>query len=97
MQQGLGKLLTSLMDKYPNIDAAIQSTKDTFAIASHSLDQTPHAEAFHHLVRRRAAIADSGIDRKLPDIDLWDLPLTDEGVIGKDFESKLKSKKEISK
>jgi hypothetical protein len=97
MQQGLGKLLTLLTDKDPNIDAAIQSTKDIFAIASHSLDQTARAGAFHHLVRRRATIADTGIDRKIPDIDKWDLPLTDEGVIGKDFESKLKSKKEISK
>ena len=97
MQQGLGKLLSTLTDKDPNIDAAIQSTKDIFAIASHSLDQTARAGAFHHLVRRRATIADTGIDRKIPDIDKWDLPLTGEGVIGKDFENKLKSKKEISK
>lgn len=97
LQQGLGKLLSTLKDKDPNIDAAVQSTKDIFAIASHTLDQTARAGAFHHLVRRRATLADTGIDRKIPDIDKWDLPLTGEGVIGKDFESKLKTKKEVSK
>jgi hypothetical protein len=45
MQQGLGKF-TLRTDQDPNIDAVLQSTNDTFAITSHSLDQTARAGAF---------------------------------------------------
>jgi len=48
MQQGLGSLLKTLQEKDVNIDRAIQ-------------DQTGRSGLFHHMVRRKAAISDSGL------------------------------------
>ena len=97
VQQGLGTLLTMLQQKDLNLDLAIQSTKDIFAMASQNLDQAARAGAYHHLVRRKATVADTGLDKKIPDFDRWELPLSGDGVLGKDFEKKMKLRKEENK
>ena len=97
IQQGLGKLLKVLQEKDVNIDMAVQSTKDIFAMASQNLDQCSRAGAYHHLVRRKATIADTGLDRRISDFERWELPLTHEGIFGKELENKMKLRKEENK
>ena len=51
-----------------------------------ALDQISRFGAFHHMVRRKCATADAGIDKNLKDIQLkvLYLPLTCKGVFGRD-------------
>lgn len=98
MQQALGKLLAMLNDKQPNIDHAIQCVRDIFAMNTKSLDQVARAGALHHMVRRKSAMADSGLnDSKELRSHIWDLPLTDKGIFGPALEQKLKERQEINK
>lgn len=98
VQRALGSLLTVLQDKTVNIDAAIQCVRDIFVMSSKSLDQVARSGSFHHLVRRRAALYDTGlIDLKDIKGHAWDLPLSHEGVFGSGLEKKLKDRQEINK
>ena len=95
LQQGLGSLMNSLTEKEPNIDRSIQTVRDLFDMSSKALDQVGRSGAFHHVVRRKAAFSDTGLDT-LKDINVkvLDLPLTGVGVFGKGLEDKLKDRKE---
>jgi hypothetical protein len=97
MQQALSNLLLILQDKKLNIDSAIQCVRDIFAMSTKSLDQTARTGAFHHLIRRRAAMADTGLQdvRDLKD-HLFKLPFSHEGVFGSGLEQKLKERKELN-
>ena len=97
-QQALGNLLTLLEDKEPNIDQSIQCVRDTFAMTTKLLDQTARSGAFHHLIRRRAAMADTNLhDFKDIKSHLWSLPLSHTGVLGDGLEKKLKDRQELNK
>lgn len=67
-------------------------------MSSKVLDQLGRTGAYDHFIRRKAAIMDMGVD-SIKDVakhaDL--LPLTGDGVLGKDFETKLKDRKEKNK
>ena len=95
MQQALAKLLGELKDETVNIDRAIQSVRDIYDMSTKSLDQVGRAGAFHHIVRRKAAVADSGLS-SVKDMQnkVLSLPLSGEGVCGKGLEEKLKQRKE---
>ena len=60
-QQALGLLISNLKRDSPNLDEAIQNFRDIFALSTKSLDQMARAGAFHHLIRRKAAVADTGL------------------------------------
>ena len=67
-------------------------------MSTKSLDQMARTGTFHHLVRRKATIADTGLD------DFKDLqkaaltsPLSGEGIFGSEFEKKLKDRQEKDK
>ena len=62
MQQALGSLLNKLQSDNFNIDSAIQSVRDIFAMSTKALDQVGRAGAFHHIVRRKAAASDTGLN-----------------------------------
>lgn len=97
-QQALSALLISLKEEEPNIDRAIQTVRDIFAITTKNLDQVARAGAFHHLIRRRAAVNDTGLsDFKGYASTVLTLPLSAEGVFGTEFDEKLKSKQEKNK
>lgn len=95
MQQGLGSLLKTLQEKDVNIDRAVQNVKDLFDMSNKALDQTGRSGLFHHMVRRKAAISDSGL-ATLKDIQskVMLLPLSGEGVFGPALQDKLKCRKE---
>ena len=94
-QKALGILLENLQSENPNIDRAIQTTRDVFAMTTKSLDQVAGAGAFHHMSRRKAAVYDTGLDEyKDYASTIMALPLTSEGVFGSQFDDKLKSKQE---
>ena len=94
-QKALGILLENLQSENPNIDRAIQTTRDVFAMTTKSLDQVARAGAFHHMSRRKAAVYDTGLDEyKDYASTIMALPLTSEGVFGSQFDDKLKSKQE---
>ena len=62
------------------------------------LDQNARSGSFHHLVRCRAAMADTGLhDFKDLKTAVWTLPLSHNGVFGEGLEKKLKDRQELSK
>ena len=95
MQQALGSLLNKLQSDNFNIDSAIQSVRDIFAMSTKALDQVGRAGAFHHIVRRKAAASDTGLNN-LRDVQakVLYLPLSGEGVFGKGLEGNLRKRKE---
>ncbi|CAC5366750.1 unnamed protein product [Mytilus coruscus] len=72
--------------------------KDIFAMSVKSMDQTARTGAFHHLIRRKATLLDTGQDdiTELNDKFL-SLKLSSDGVLGDDFEEKLKNRSETKK
>ncbi|KAH3753733.1 hypothetical protein DPMN_188376 [Dreissena polymorpha] len=63
-----------------------------------SLGQLGRTGAIHHLVRRKAAIADCGLnDFREVRNQIWNLPLTHEGIGGSGLEQKLKERVEMNK
>ena len=95
MQQALRVLLEELKTENPNIDLAIQTVRDAFAMSTKTLDQLGRTGAYSHIIRRKATIVDMGLD-SVKDIAKQAelLPLTGEGVLGSAFEEKLKDRKE---
>lgn len=94
-QQALGQLLINLKDEKSNIDENIQMVRDVFAISTKALDQMGRAGAFHHLVRRKATVADTDLYeyKDLSNTALYS-PLSGESMFGKDFEKRLKERQE---
>lgn len=97
-QQALGSLLQNLKGSTPNIDEAVQNVRDIFAISTKALDQFCRTGAFHHLVRRKATVADTGM-HEFKDLQKAALtsPLAGEGIFGEEFEKKLKNRQEKDK
>ena len=95
-QKALGGLLELLKGNDPNIDKAIQSVRDIFVISQRTLDQFARCGAFHHLIRRKATIADTGILDFLENTDL-NLPLSSDGLFGKGLEDLLQERKDRNK
>ena len=64
-------------------------------MSTKALDQVGHAGAFHHIVRRKAAASDTGLNY-LRDVQakVLYLPLSGEGVFGKGLEGNLQKRKE---
>lgn len=94
----LQNALASLMFRLGNenvSDETCQSVNDIFSISMKSLDQFGRAGAFGHMIRRKAAASDSGLNT-LGDLQskVLYLPLTSEGVFGKGLEDKLEKRKE---
>ena len=98
MQQALGTLMNKVREPEPNLDLLTQMVKDIFAMSVKAMDQTTHSGAFHHLIGRKATLVDTGLEdiSELNDKFL-SLKLSSEGVLGKDFEEKLKSRSETNK
>ena len=98
VQQALAMLLQELKSDSPNLDSATQTVRDTFAMSTKIIDQLGRTEAYDHFIRRKAALVDMGLD-SVKDVDKHAdlLPLTGDGVLGKEFEVKLKERKEKNK
>ena len=98
MQQALSMLLNNLTQTNPNLDSAVQCVRDIFAMSTKSLDQVARSGAFHHLTRRRTALEDTSL-HELKDIkkQIWNLPLSSEGVFGSGLEKTLKDRQEKNK
>lgn len=98
MQQALSMLLNYLTQKSPNLDSAIQCVRDIFAMSTKSLDQVARSGAFHHMIRRRTAMEDTSL-HELKEIknQIWNLPLSSEGVFGSGLEKTLKDRQEKNK
>lgn len=91
LQQSLGSLLEKLQAKDLNVDAAIQLVKDIFAMSTKQMDQTARAGVFHHMIRRKAVLYDTGLnDCREYGSTVMGLPLTNEGVLGPKFDEKTK-------
>lgn len=80
------------------MDEAVQNVRDIFAISTKALDQFGRTGAFHHLVRRKATIADTGL-HEFKDLQKAALTssLAGDGIFGEDFEKKLKNRQEKDK
>lgn len=94
MQQALGTLLGNLENDNAS-EENCQLVKDLFAMSTKSLDQVGRAGAFHHMIRRKCAATDAGINN-LNDIQakVLYLPLSDDGVFGQGLEKQLEKRKE---
>ncbi|CAC5425118.1 unnamed protein product [Mytilus coruscus] len=97
MQQGMGALMQTLQSDNVDSDKAIQQVRDVFAISTKSLDQVGRTGTFHHILRRQVAMNDTGLYEIDEAKDLYDLPLSADGVFGSDFEKFLKTRKEKNK
>ena len=97
-QRALASLLQELREENPNLDAAAQTVRDIFAMSTKVLNQLGRTGAYNHFIRRKATIMDKGVD-SIKDVAKYadSLPLTGDGVLGKDFENKLKERKEKNK
>ena len=64
-------------------------------MATKALDQVGHAGVFHHIIRRKAVVPDTGLNN-LKDVQakVLYLPLMGDGVFGKGLEENLKKRKE---
>ena len=95
IQQALGTLLNKLQFNNLNLDNAVQSVRDIFAMSTKALDQVGRTGAFHHIIRRKAAASDTGLNNlKEVQAKVFYLPLTEDGVFGKGLEENLKKRKE---
>ena len=95
MQQALGTLLNNLQSGKLNIDNTVQSVRDIFAMSTKALDQVGRSGAFHHIIRRKAAASDTGLNNlKEVQAQVMYLPLSGDGVFGKGLEECLKKRKE---
>lgn len=97
-QRALASLLQELRQDNPNWDAATQTVRDIFAMSSRILDQFCRTGACDHFIRRKATILDMGVD-SIKDVPKHAdyLRLTGDGVLGKEFETNLKERKEKNK
>ena len=97
-QQALGTLLETLQQKDVNVDKSVQLVRDIFAMSTKTLDQVARCGAFHHLVHRKATMEDTGlVGIKDLSLQLFNLPLSETGVFGKNLEQTLKDRTEQSK
>ena len=95
MQQALGTLLNNLQSEKLNIDRRVQSVRDIFAMSTKTLDQVGRSGAFHHIIHRKAAASDTGLNNlKEVQAKVMYLPLSCDGVFGKGLEECLKKRKE---
>ena len=62
LQQALGSLLNSMQSKDFIIDSAIQSVRYILSMSTKALDPVGRSGAFHHIVRSKAAVSDSGLN-----------------------------------
>ena len=91
----MGSLLNTLENDEYEKESTCQTIKDIFAMSTKTLDQAGRTGALFHLVRRKAAAQDSGL------VNLADmrakcqyLPLSGDGVFGKNLETCLEKRKE---
>ena len=91
IQQALAALLQQLKQDSPTLESMTQTVRDSLAMSSKVLDQLSRTGPFPHYFRRKATILDMGLEN-IKDVakkaDL--LPLTGDGVLGCEFENKLK-------
>lgn len=75
-----------------------QQVRNIFDMSTKFLDQVSRSGAFNHLIRRKAAMEDTGLEA-IKDLSplLTDLPLTSTGVFGQGLEQTLKERTEKSK
>lgn len=98
LQQALRVLLQELKTDKPNLDLAVQTVRDIFAMSTKTLDQIGRAGAYSHMIRRKATVVDMGLENVKDVAKQADLlPLTGDGVMGSSFETKLKDRKEKNK
>ena len=98
IQQALATLLETVTETEVNLDKTVQLVRDIFAMSTKSLDQAARTGAFHHLVRRKAVMEDTGLSEiKELKNPLIALPLSNSGVFGETFEQTLKDRVEKNK
>ena len=95
LQQGLGSLVQMLQDK--DYEKAMQQVRDVFAISTKTLDQFGRTGALHHIIRRQLTMTDTSLYELEDAKSVSRLPLTSDGVFGKELETTLKAKKEKKK
>ena len=91
LQQSLGMLLQN----FQHNESQSQAVKDMYIMSTKILDQLGRAGAFHHLIRRKCASHDSGLNN-LTNVTskMIYLPLTGDGVFGSGLEKELKHRKD---
>ena len=62
MQQALRALSQELKTGKPNLDLAVQTVRDVFAMSIKTLDQIGRSGAYNHIIRRKATIVDMGLE-----------------------------------
>ncbi|CAC5406862.1 unnamed protein product [Mytilus coruscus] len=94
MQQAMGTLLGNLENDNAS-EENCQLVQDLFAMSTKFLDQMGSVGAFHHIIRRKCAATDAGINN-LNDIQakVLYLPLSKDDVFGQGLEKQLEKRKE---
>lgn len=97
-QQALGLLLKNLKSSSPNLDELILNVRHLFAMSTKLLDQFARSGAVHHLVHRKAMVAETGL-HEFKDLQKAALtsPLSGQGIFDAEFEKKLENRQEKDK
>ena len=97
IQQSLGNLVEHFQPDNFDKEEGLEQVKNVFSMTTKCLDQIGCAGAFHHIIRRTAAMSDTALYELDDRLEFSNLPLTGEGFFGSGLENLLKSRKEKKK
>ena len=97
IQQSLGTLVEHLQSEDFDKQNGLDQVKNVFSMTTKCLDQIGRAGAFHHIIRRTAAMTDTALYELEDASEFSNLPLSSEGVFGSGLENLLKTRKEKKK
>ena len=97
IQQSLGTLVEHFQSDNFSKDEGLEQVKNVFSMTTKCLDQIGRAGAFHHIIRRTAAMSDTALYELDDALEFSNLPLSGEGVFGSGLENLLKTRKEKKK
>ena len=94
VQQSLGNLVEHFQSDNFSKEEGLEQVKNVFSMTTKCLDQIGRAGAFHHIIRRTAAMSDTALYELDDALEFSNLPMSGEGVFGSGLENLLKSRKE---
>ena len=97
IQQSLGNLVEHFQSDNFSKDEGLEQVKNVFSMTTKCLDQIGRAGAFHHIIRRTAAMSDTALYELDDALEFSNLSLSGEGVFGSGLENLLKTRKEKTK
>ena len=87
VHQSLGNLVEHFQSDNFSKDEGLEQVKNVFSMTTKCLDQIGRAGAFHHIIRRTAAMSDTALYELNDALEFSNLPMSGEGVFGSGLEN----------